>query len=119
MTAPYIPKAKRKKPSAEQVTADKHRRAIAEYGLGDVSASKSTLPISKRFTLAEIYALVEKTSGNTRAICTALDSTRQQWQAFLDKHPDVAALCTQAREAIVDKAEEVTAKLLDSSNEAI
>lgn len=77
------------------------------------------MPIAKRFTLKEIYALVEKLHGNTKAICQALDSTRSQWLAYVDKHPDVATLCTQAREAIVDKAEEVTAKLLDSQNEAI
>lgn len=92
----------------------------AEYlKLGEASSSKNALPVAKRFTLKEIYELVERANGNTKAICSALDCTRSQWQAYVAKHPDIPELCKQAREALVDKAEQVVTSLLDSSNEAI
>lgn len=96
-------------------------KAAEELKLGEeaASSSQSALPVGKRFTLKEIYELIERANGNTKAICSALDCTRSQWQAYVAKHPDIPELCKQAREALVDKAEHVVTALLDSKNEAV
>ena len=54
----------------------KMAKAAEELKLGEVSSSQNSLPVAKRFTLKEIYELVERANGNTKAICAALDCTR-------------------------------------------
>ena len=76
-------------------------------------------PLSKRFTKKEIRELICKLFGNTSDICKALDCTRSQLLAYLDKQPDLKQDMKDAREAVVDKAEKVMTSLLDSSNEQI
>lgn len=76
-------------------------------------------PLSKRFTKKEIRELICKLFGNTSDICKALDCTRSQLLAYLDKQPDLKQDMKDAREAVVDKAEKVMTSLLDSQNEQI
>ena len=78
-----------------------------------------SLPLAKRFTKKEIRELVYKLFGNTSELCKALDCTRSQLLAYLDKQPDLKQDMKDAREAVVDKAEKVMTCLLDSQNEQI
>ena len=63
--------------------------------------------------------LICKLFGNTSELCKALDCTRSQLLAYLDKQPDLKQEMKDAREAVVDKAEKVMTSLLDSQNEQI
>ena len=77
------------------------------------------MPIAKRFTKKEIRELIFKLFGNTSELCKALDCTRSQLLAYLEKQPDLKQDMKDAREAVVDKAEKVMHSLLDSQNEQI
>ena len=77
------------------------------------------LPLAKRFTKKEMRELIFKLFGNTSELCKALDCTRSQLLAYLDKQPDLKQDMKDAREAVVDKAEKVMTSLLDSQNEQI
>ena len=87
-----------------------------QYNLAQRDVS---LPLAKRFTKKEIRELICKLFGNTSDICKALDCTRSQLLAYLDKQPDLKQDMKDAREAVVDKAEHVMHSLLDSNNEQI
>ena len=87
-----------------------------EYKLAERDVS---LPLAKRFTKKEIRELIYKLFGNTSELCKALDCTRSQLLAYLEKQPDLKQDMKDAREAVVDKAEKVMASLLDSQNEQI
>ena len=87
-----------------------------QYNLAERDVS---LPLAKRFTKKEIRELIYKLFGNTSDICKALDCTRSQLLAYLDKQPDLKQDMKDAREAVVDKAEHVMHSLLDSNNEQI
>ena len=87
-----------------------------QYNLAQRDVS---LPLAKRFTKKEIRELIYKLFGNTSDICKALDCTRSQLLAYLDKQPDLKQDMKDAREAVVDKAEHVMHSLLDSNNEQI
>ena len=87
-----------------------------EYNLAERDVS---LPLAKRFTKKEIRELICKLFGNTSELCKALDCTRSQLLAYLDKQPDLKQDMKDAREAVVDKAEKVMTSLLDSQNEQI
>ena len=63
--------------------------------------------------------LIFKLFGNTSELCKALDCTRSQLLAYLEKQPDIKQDMKDAREAVVDKAEQVMTSLLDSNNEQI
>lgn len=63
--------------------------------------------------------LICKLFGNTSELCKALDCTRSQLLAYLEKQPDLKQDMKDAREAVVDKAEQVMTSLLDSNNEQI
>lgn len=76
-------------------------------------------PLAKRFTKKEMRELICKLFGNTSELCKALDCTRSQLLAYLEKQPDLKQDMKDAREAVVDKAEKVMTSLLDSSNEQI
>ena len=90
---------------------------IAEaYNLAERDVS---LPLAKRFTKKEMRELICKLFGNTSELCKALDCTRSQLLAYLEKQPDLKQDMKDAREAVVDKAEKVMASLLDSQNEQI
>ena len=78
-----------------------------------------SLPLAKRFTKKEMRELIFKLFGNTSYICKALDCTRSQLLAYLEKQPDLKQDMKDAREAVVDKAEHVMHSLLDSNNEQI
>ena len=87
-----------------------------QYNLAQRDVS---LPLAKRFTKKEIRELIYKLFGNTSELCKALDCTRSQLLAYLDKQPDLKQDMKDAREAVVDKAEHVMHSLLDSNNEQI
>ena len=87
-----------------------------DYKLAERDVS---LPLSKRFTKKEIRELICKLFGNTSELCKALDCTRSQLLAYLEKQPDLKQDMKDAREAVVDKAEQVMTSLLDSHNEQI
>ena len=87
-----------------------------QYNLAQRDVS---LPLAKRFTKKEMRELICKLFGNTSDICKALDCTRSQLLAYLDKQPDLKQDMKDAREAVVDKAEHVMHSLLDSNNEQI
>ena len=87
-----------------------------EYKLVERDAS---LPLAKRFTKKEMRELIFKLFGNTSELCKALDCTRSQLLAYLEKQPDLKQDMKDAREAVVDKAEKVMHSLLDSQNEQI
>ena len=96
---------------------DNERQKIAEqYKLAERDVS---LPVAKRFTKKEMRGLICKLFGNTSELCKALDCTRSQLLAYLDKQPDLKQDMKDAREAVVDKAEHVMHSLLDSNNEQI
>ena len=76
-------------------------------------------PLAKRFTKKEMRELICKLFGNTSELCKALDCTRSQLLAYLDKQPDLKQDMKDAREAVVDKAEQVMTSLLYSNNEQI
>ena len=76
-------------------------------------------PLAKRFTKKEMRELICKLFGNTSELCKALDCTRSQLLAYLEKQPDLKQDMKDAREAVVDKAEKVMTSLLDSNNEQI
>lgn len=76
-------------------------------------------PIAKRFTHKEICAIVERCSGLTHDILLLLDAKLDEWRAYLSKHPDVATIQEQAREAIVDKAEQKVMSALESDNDVL
>ena len=76
-------------------------------------------PLAKRFTKKEMRELIFKLFGNTSELCKALDCTRSQLLAYLEKQPDLKQDMKDAKEAVVDKAEKVMTSLLDSQNEAI
>ena len=76
-------------------------------------------PLAKRFTKKEMRELICKLFGNTSELCKALDCTRSQLLAYLEKQPDLKQDMKDAREAVVDKAEKVMHSLLDSQNEQI
>ena len=76
-------------------------------------------PLAKRFTKKEMRELIFKLFGNTSELCKALDCTRSQLLAYLEKQPDLKQDMKDAREAVVDKAEKVMTSLLDSQNEQI
>ena len=73
-----------------------------------------SLPLAKRFTKKEIRELICKLFGNTSELCKALDCTRSQLLAYVEKQPDLKQDMKDAREAVVDKAEKVMTSLLDS-----
>lgn len=77
------------------------------------------MPLARRFTKKEIRELTFKLFGNTSELCKALDCTRGQLLAYLEKQPDLKQDMKDAREAVVDKAEKVMTSLLDSQNEQI
>ena len=87
-----------------------------EYKLAERDVS---LPLAKRFTKKEMRELICKLFGNTSELCKALDCTRSQLLAYLEKQPDLKQDMKDAREAVVDKAEKVMTSLLDSQNEQI
>ena len=96
---------------------DKKLQKIAEeYKLDTRDVN---LPLAKRFTKKEMRELIFKLFGNTSELCKALDCTRSQLLAYLEKQPDLKQDMKDAREAVVDKAEKVMASLLDSQNEQI
>ena len=76
-------------------------------------------PLAKRFTKKEMRELICKLFGNTSELCKALDCTRSQLLAYLEKQPALKQDMKDAREAVVDKAEKVMTSLLDSQNEQI
>ena len=78
-----------------------------------------SLPLAKRFTKKEMRELIYKLFGNTSELCKALDCTRSQFLAYIEKQPDLKQDMKDAREAVVDKAEKVMTSLLDSQNEQI
>ena len=84
-----------------------------------LDARDANQPLAKRFTKKEIRELIFKLFGNTSELCKALDCTRSQLLAYLDKQPDLKQDMKDAREAVVDKAEKVMTSLLDSQNEQI
>ena len=94
----------------------KFKHIAEEYKLAERDVS---LPLAKRFTKKEMRELIFKLFGNTSELCKALDCTRSQLLAYLEKQPDLKQDMKDAREAVVDKAEKVMASLLDSQNEAI
>ena len=94
----------------------KFKHIAEEYNLAERDVS---LPLAKRFTKKEMRELICKLFGNTSELCKALDCTRSQLLAYLDKQPDLKQDMKDAREAVVDKAEKVMASLLDSQNEQI
>ena len=94
----------------------KFANIVDQYNLSERDVS---LPLAKRFTKKEIRELICKLFGNTSELCKALDCTRSQLLAYLDKQPDLKQDMKDAREAVVDKAEKVMTSLLDSQNEQI
>ena len=94
----------------------KFAKIAEEYKLDTRDVS---LPLAKRFTKKEMRELICKLFGNTSELCKALDCTRSQLLAYLDKQPDLKQDMKDAREAVVDKAEKVMTSLLDSQNEQI
>ena len=87
-----------------------------EYKLAERDVNQ---PLAKRFTKKEIRELICKLFGNTSELCKALDCTRSQLLAYLEKQPDLKQDMKDAREAVVDKAEQVMTSLLYSNNEQI
>lgn len=102
-----------------KLQAAKFDKIAEAYHLGEHDDSKKCLPIEKRYTPKEISSICETLLGNTSKICVALDCTRSQWIAFLDKHPDIKELCKNSREAIVDKAEARMLQAVNSENEIL
>lgn len=99
------------------IQQEKKLKHIAEeYKLAERDVNQ---PLAKRFTKKEIRELICKLFGNTSDICKALDCTRSQLLAYLEKQPDLKQDMKDAREAVVDKAEKVMTSLLDSQNEQI
>ena len=94
----------------------KLKNIVDQYNLSERDVS---LPLAKRFTKKELRELIFKLFGNTSELCKALDCTRSQLLAYLDKQPDLKQDMKDAREAVVDKAEKVMTSLLDSQNEQI
>ena len=94
----------------------KFANIVEEYKLSERDVS---LPLAKRFTKKEMRELICKLFGNTSELCKALDCTRSQFLAYLEKQPDLKQDMKDAREAVVDKAEKVMTSLLDSQNEQI
>ena len=94
----------------------KFANIVEEYKLSERDVS---LPLAKRFTKKEMRELICKLFGNTSELCKALDCTRSQLLAYLEKQPDLKQDMKDAREAVVDKAEKVMTSLLDSQNEQI
>lgn len=94
----------------------KFANIVEEYKLAERDVNQ---PLAKRFTKKEIRELISKLFGNTSELCKALDCTRSQLLAYLDKQPDLKQDMKDAREAVVDKAEKVMTSLLDSNNEQI
>ena len=94
----------------------KFAKIAEEYRLDKRDANQ---PLAKRFTKKEIRELIFKLFGNTSELCKALDCTRSQLLAYLEKQPDLKQDMKDAREAVVDKAEKVMTSLLDSQNEQI
>ena len=94
----------------------KFAKIADQYNLAERDVS---LPLAKRFTKKEIRELICKLFGNTSEICKALDCTRSQFLAYLEKQPDLKQEMKDAREAVVDKAEKVMTSLLYSNNEQI
>ena len=87
-----------------------------EYKLAERDVNQ---PLAKRFTKKEIRELICKLFGNTSELCKALDCTRSQLLAYLEKQPDLKQDMKDAREAVVDKAQQVMTSLLYSNNEQI
>ena len=94
----------------------KFAKIAEEYKLAERDVNQ---PLAKRFTKKEMRELIYKLFGNTSELCKALDCTRSQLLAYLDKQPDLKQDMKDAREAVVDKAEKVMTSLLDSQNEQI
>lgn len=94
----------------------KFSKLISDYKLDERDAG---LPLEKKFTTAEIEAIVLKCSGMTHDILALLDTTQSQWAAYLKRRPDIAEIQKQAREAVVDRAEAKMLQCVDSDNEAI
>ena len=99
-----------------KLQTSKLNKIADQYNLAERDVS---LPLAKRFTKKEIRELIYKLFGNTSDICKALDCTRSQLLAYLEKQPDLKQDMKDAREAVVDKAEHVMHSLLDSNNEQI
>lgn len=75
-------------------------------------------PLSKRYTEDEITEVVQKYYGAKSLIAPALDCTPQQLEVWLrdEKHKEVLV---QARERILDKAEERMMQILQSSDDRV
>lgn len=95
------------------------RRIADEYGIGEFSEAKRNLPIRKRFLHREIIDIVEKCHGLTHDICTLLDCSVLEWNAYLKECPDVREIQQSTRETLVDKAESRLCDNLDSDNEQV
>ena len=94
----------------------KFNKIAEEYKLDTRDVSQ---PLCKRFTKQEIRQLIFKLFGNTSQLCKTLDCTRSQLTSYLEKQQDLKQDMKDAKEAVVDKAEQVMTSLLDSSNEQI
>ena len=94
----------------------KFANIVDEYKIAERDVNQ---PLAKRFTKKEMRELIYHLFGNTSELCKALDCTRSQLLAYLEKQPDLKQDMKDAREAVVDKAEKVMTSLLDSHNEQI
>lgn len=67
----------------------KFSKIIDEFKLDERDAG---LPLEKKFTTAEIEAVVLKCNGLTHDILALLDTTQSQWAAYLKRRPDIAEI---------------------------
>ena len=105
------------KPSAKERMDSIAERVSDEYALGDFEPK--SLPLSKRYAKGEIRDAVWKCSGNLSLVAKALSCTRREVMSYFEKQPDLLSEARRAREAVVDRAEEVLHGLLLSESEAI
>ena len=87
-----------------------------EYALEKRDAS---LPISKRFAKTEVRDIIRTFYGNFSDICRTLECTRSQFEAYLDRQPDLRKDMSDAKESLVDRAENVMASLMESENDSV
>lgn len=107
----------RRRPSAKERIDSIAEKAADDYALGDFDPK--SLPLSKRFAKGEIRDAVWNCHGNLSLVAKALACTRRELMSYFERQPDLLAESRRAREAVVDKAEEVMHGLLLSESEAI
>lgn len=76
-------------------------------------------PISKRFQEQEVIDTIFKYYGNLSNVANALESTWQQVQVYLRKRPNVKQAVLDAREKILDIAEDKMIQLIQSEDNRV